>query len=145
MALLDPVDGDLITYWKTQGSITSLVGTGDSAQIYVEQAKQGISGEHIVFIEQRGTSHRALNGPSALRTAIVDVYAIADTMQNARALAEAVRIATEGHRGLMGTVYVHDTLASAPESGLDRAEDGSYNGRYYVLIEYTIVHAITAA
>lgn len=146
MAFLDAKTGDLITYWKTQSGITSIVGSGSSARIYPELAREPADKPFVVFSSATGgVSPRNLSGGCPVRFAEVNVWAYGATKAAADALAEAVRQATENYRGTMGTAFVYDAAAGAPDSGVDLPQDASDAKRYWTRIPFTIVHAVTAA
>lgn len=146
MAFLDAKTGDLIAYWKTQSGITSIVGSGTSARIYPELAREPADKPFVVFSAATGgVSPRNLSGGCPMRFAEVNVWTYAGTKAAADTLAEAVRQATENFRGTMGTAFVYDVAASAPDSGVDLPQDASDSKRYWTRIVYEIVHAVTAA
>lgn len=146
MAFLDEIDGDLITWWKTKSSITDIVGTGTSAKIWPDRAKQGQTGRFIVFQEgMGGESYRHLSGGNTVRECVLHVYCYGDSRSDASALAEAVRVATENYRGAMGSTYVHDVTAIAPDSGVDEPSDDTPQQRYWTRLVFDVTHAVTAA
>lgn len=106
------IASELITYLKTIGGVTALVGTGTAARIYYGDAKQGVALPYVVVDLKSGTSHEHLNGISGLAMSRVEVNCYGATSAAAWALAEAVRLAPlQKYRGTMGSTYVHEVAS----------------------------------
>jgi hypothetical protein len=145
MGMFDASTGDFVTYLKTQGGITALVGSGTSARIYPMYAKEGASLPMLVYVQSGGESYRHLSGGSGMRRSVVQVYACAATQAGADALAEQVRLSLANHRGAMGDSTVNDCQqASSPITNFDEAEDASDSRRYWTMIPFDLYYNETA-
>lgn len=142
MGLFDEGDGGMVTYWKSISAITDEVGAGSSARIYPEQARQKkASGSYIVYMRQGGESFQHSVGVSGTRTTDLHVFCYADTMALADTLMEAVRSNTANKRGtLSGTLVNFIVVTDAPDSGINKAEDGSDDHEYWVRVILQITH-----
>jgi len=95
---------EIITYLKTKAAVTSLIGSGTAARIYLHEAKQGVALPYVVIVVYSGESHEYLSGISGLSENRVEINCYSATNAGAFALAEAIRLAPlQMYKGTIGT------------------------------------------
>ena len=140
--LYDERTGGLVTHWKSISAITTLVGSGTSARIYPQRAKQKAALPYIEYLRGGGQSEKHHDGVSGHRLTLLYVYCYGATLAAADALAEAVRQNTANYRGDMSGVYVRRiTCDDALDDGVDEPIDDSYSPKYWVRVIFRIAHA----
>ena len=140
--LFDERTGGLVTYWKSIGAITALVGTGTAARIYPHRAKEKVKPPYIEYLRGGGQSEKHHGGVSGHRLTLLYVYCYGATLAAADALAEAVRQNTANYRGDMSGVYVRRiTCDDALDDGVDEPIDDSYSPKFWVRVIFRIAHA----
>lgn len=139
---LDQSTGGFCTKLKATASITALIGSGASARIYEDVAKQGVAAPYIVYLQgDGGESYRHHGGITSLRETVVHVYCYGDTTANANALAEAVKLAGElGGQSSWGSTAVHTVTASIPDGGTESPIDGSDTNKPWRRVVLRILH-----
>lgn len=141
MGLFEERTGDLITYWKSVGAITTLVGSGSSAKIWPDAAAEGYDAPFIYFIRNGGVRHRRLAGHNGGRLTVVHVYCWGRTSTEADTLAAAIENNTVDYRGTMGStriMYVYQD--DVPESGYEPIEPDSDKKRFWRRVTLRFVH-----
>lgn len=132
----------MVTYWKAAISITEKVGSGSSARIYPEVARQKKpDGSYIVYMRQGGESIQHSVGASGTRVTDLHVFCYGDTMADADALMEAVRTKTQNFRGTLSGTYVNFIVVTdAPDSGVNESETAEDDHEYWARVILQITH-----
>lgn len=132
------LEANLITYLKTIGAVTSLVGSGDDCRIYIDAAKQGVALPYIVITSFEGGSYEHLNGISGVGRTRLQIDCYASTPDGAKTLAEAVRLAPlQMYRGAMGSGWVNGvTSPDGYRSGRELPATGGNEYKYWVSRDY---------
>lgn len=133
---------DLKAFLKTVSAVTSIVGTGSDARIYLGTARQRGSKPYIVFDVYRDESYEHLDGISGLCRNRVQIDCVGGNSAQAFTLHEAVRIALQAARTVTmnGTRYKVES-AEGYERGDDTPESGSDVPRYYIERDYYFTYA----
>ncbi len=136
---------NLKTYLKSISAVTSLVGSGDAARIYIHDAKEGVQLPFVIIAVLTGSSEVHLAGASGIATNRVSVISYGATHAAAYALDKTIRLAPLlGYRGTMGTGFVHAVDDDQGyECGYDPPVTGSAQKRYWVMRDYLFVHKET--
>ena len=145
------VEADLRTYLLTLGTVTALVGTGDSARIRPDRLQQGDDETQPAIIVEVDNEKplNTLDGKGGRRYADVTLRCRAQTKAEARSLAEAIRVngtdpgtGLAGYRGtISGTIY--DAVLDDDQTSFGPAAEGSDQGYYDVFSNYVISWAET--
>ena len=134
---------DLRTYLKTKSAITSLVGTGDAARIYLHDAKEGAVLPFIILEIFEGESNEHLAGITGIASNRVQIDCYGVTATAAYNLAEAVRLAPlQMFRGTMASSskVLNVTSNVSYRRGWDPPVAGSAQKRYWVSRDYIIMY-----
>lgn len=133
---------DLRTYLKTKTAITSLVGTGDAARIYIHDAKEGATLPFIILEIFEGSSEEHLAAITGIASNRIQVDCYGVTSTAAYNLAEAVRLAPlQMFRGTMATSSVLNVTSNVSyRRGWDPPVTGSAQKRYWVSRDYIITY-----
>ena len=133
---MSDVAADLITFLKTQSSITDIVGAGTAAKIYEEDPKQAVGLPYIVFEVFEGKTEQHLGGISGLATNRVQIDAYQSTRALAYTLAEAIRLALAGKRQTFDATLYRETGQDSYQRGRDKATKGGNQARYWISRDY---------
>lgn len=136
-----------MTYLKTKSAITSLIGTGDNARIYLGFPKQGASLPYIVLEVFEGLSAEHLTGISGIAENRVQIDCYAETKNGAHDLAEAVRLAPlQMYRGTLGDTFANSiTSPAGARRGYDDPSQGSNQARFWNSRDYFITYVEATA
>lgn len=143
--LLNEQTGGLVSYWKTVSAITSRVGSGASARIARDAARQKWTSDSFI-VYTRGTGgdvYRHLTGTAGVRTTIVHVYCWGDSANDADELSEAVKIAMQSGFSRTtwdGTFINRCVIDDTPDDGYDAPIDGSDNKKHWSRVVLRITH-----
>ena len=131
------------TYLKTVSAVTTLVGAASAGRIWFDLARQGAVLPYIVVAKGGGgQSYESLSAIAGLGQTILHVYCYGSTREQAHSVSEAVRIAIQRYRGLMGLTYVSEVHAiSGEESMVDPSQEKSDIHRWIAHRIYSIHHA----
>jgi hypothetical protein len=145
------VEADLRTYLLTLGTVTALVGTGNSARIRPDRLQQGDDPlQPAIIVEVDDEQHKNdLDGKGGLVYSTVTLRCRARTKAVARSLAEAIRVngtdpgtGLAGRTGLMnGTSY--GAVLEDEQTSFTAQAEGSDEGWYDVFCNYILSHAET--
>lgn len=94
----------------------------------------------IVMSVITGRSEQHLGGASGLKTERLQVNCYALTRREANQLAEAVRVATQGYRGEMDTVFVSGATLETTFDDAFQPIDGSDQYLYVRILDFEIAH-----
>lgn len=138
------LESALKAYLKSKTAITSLVGTGDSARIYLNVPKQGVVLPYIVFEVFEGSSAEHLTGVSGIAENRVQIDCYGGDEESAHNLAEAVRLAPlQMFRGeLMSGVFANSV--SSPigyRLGFDPPTAGGNDIRFWASRDYLVTYS----
>lgn len=138
---------DVRTYLKTKSAITSIVGSGNDAKIFLYRAKQSepdrpIAEPYIVMEGFGGGSDEHLGGIGGIATNRIQIDCYSTTAALAYTLAEAVRLAPlQMYRGTAGSSTI---VTCSSNGGYRQGEDpspfGSSQRRFWVSRDYIIQH-----
>lgn len=133
---------DVRTYLKTKAAITSLIGSGTAARIFLHTAKQGAALPYIVLDDFGGASAEHLIAISGAGTNRIQVDCYAATSAGAYTLAEAVRVAPlQMFRGAVGSSTVLSISSNGSyRRGWDVPSPGSGAKRYWCSRDYLILY-----
>lgn len=131
---------NLITYLTSKAPITSLIGVGDNARIYLGFPKQGAALPYIVFEIFEGSSAEHLTAISGIASNRVQIDCYASTKAGSKTLAELVRLAPmQMYRGTMGTMFSNGiTSPGGFRRGYDSPAQGSNQARFWTSRDYFI-------
>lgn len=137
---------NLKTYLKTKSSVTALVGSGDSARIFIHDAKEGVQLPFVIIAVLSGSSSVHLAGAAGIATNRISVLSYGSTHAAAYELDKTIRLCPLlGYRGTMGTGYVHAVDDDQGyECGYDPPVSGSAQKRYWVMRDYLFTHKETS-
>jgi hypothetical protein len=141
--LLNEQSGGLVSYWKTVSAITSRVGSGASARIKRDAARQKWTAPFIVYTRNGGDVYRHLTGTAGVRTTIVHVYCWGDSADDADELSEAVKIAMQSGfaRTTWGDTFINRcVIDDVPLDGYDAPIDGSDDKKHWSRVVLRITH-----
>lgn len=132
----------LESYLKTITAVTDLVGTGDNARIYLEEAKPDAQLPYVVMEVFDAGSAEDLQGPVGMATNRVQIDAYGEAASDSFTLAEAIRLAPlQGFSGTMAGAFIDDVSSSGGYSqGADRPSKGSNTKRYWTSRDYLFNH-----
>lgn len=139
------IGDDLLTYLKTQSTITDIVGSGSAARIRPLRLMQSDSLPAIRYVFPFGDSVEHLGGGSGLGKPHLQVDCYAASYGAANALAEAVRLVLQAFRGTMGSTFVNGVSLVNRLEQYEDAVDASDTGKHRVILEFEITHVETAA
>jgi len=142
MGMFDAKTGGLVTLWKTFSGVTDLVGESTSARIYPGVAKQTASLPYLLFTVSGGDSFPVLGAATKIHRVALQVFSCGATRAAADALDAALRTAFDNYRGAAGSNYINQCVASPPDHGYDKPEDGSSALRYWARTVYDIHFAV---
>lgn len=134
---------DLRAYLKTKSAITALIGSGDSARIYLHDAKEGAVLPFIILEIFEGESNEHLTGISGIASNRIQIDCYGVTATAAYNLAEAVRLAPlQMFRGTMNnsSKVVNVTSNVSYRRGFDPPVAGSAQKRYWVSRDYIVMY-----
>lgn len=135
-------DGVIIQILKQAAQITNVVGAGDNARIWPDDAKQGAQLPHIcIYDADADESTMHLTGTSGYRVTRIQIYAIAAKKSQARALAELARVKCLAYRGQVGTIFVNWIKGGYMDSGIDEPEKASDTKRYWTRCVLDVMHS----
>ena len=131
---------DLLTYLKTQSSVTAIVGSGTAARIYPDAIKEGVSRPLVYYEKTSGGPITGICGRLGISREVFEVTSVASTRAAADALDAAIYAVLQGGNKTMGStavteVYVGD---SDRRAGADAPIEGSDAYEYYAKTTYTI-------
>lgn len=134
------VGANLITYLKTKSAVTSKVGTGDNARIFLEFARQGVALPYVVIQTFEGTSAEHLGGISGVAMNRVQIDAYAATESAAYELAEAIRLAPlQMYRGTFGSAWANGIRSDGSyETGYSVASQGANDQKFWFSRDYFV-------
>lgn len=144
MASVD-ITAALMTYLKTVGGITTLIGTGTAARIFPDDLKQGTLLPACTLARTSGGHIGHLKGRSGLNHATFQIVSYGSTRAAADQLDNAVfdAIGDSGSTNYtMGSVKVTDLVAveNSRDSGDDLPVDGSDARRYWARTSYRLFY-----
>lgn len=94
---------DLVTFLENDAGISALIGT----RIYPQILPQDPTFPAITYSQTSGVRDRVIReGPSGRARPRITINCWGERYSQARALADAVRIALDGYRGIMGSTDV---------------------------------------
>lgn len=134
---------DLRAYLKTKSAITTVIGTGDDARIYLHDAKEGATLPFIILEIFEGESNEHLGGISGIASNRIQIDCYGITSTAAYNLAEAVRLAPlQMFRGTMNSSskVVNVTGNVSYRRGFDPPVSGSSQKRYWVSRDYIVMY-----
>ncbi len=137
IGFLDELTGDFVIYLREAPSVTvsgatipaiaSMVGSEENARIFPEQARFGVALPQIVYTQVSGSSPKILSGPDGCDDLGLHVYAYADSPNQSRLLATAIRErCLNGDNQVWGDdTAVHVCNGGIIDSGVEPARDAS--------------------
>lgn len=136
---------DILNELLSMSAVTALVGTGADARIRPDLMDESddLTLQHILIEIDDETPQNSLDGLGGLVYASVVVSCRALELQDATALAEAVRLnGTDPGTGLAGLSAANfEAVLNDQTTSLTLFDDGSQNGWRDVTQNYTISHA----
>lgn len=135
---------NLKTYLKTKSVITSVVGSGSSAKIFLFPNER-INAPFILLQIFEGITAETLGGLAGWSRNRVQIDCYHTTYDNAFDLAERVRLCPlQQYRGAIGDITLACvTSDESYDTGVDPPPPGSRHHRYWVSRDYMIWHAET--
>lgn len=144
------LDADLRTLLLTFDAVTAITGTGDDARIRPDYFPQDETANKSISIEVDNQNHlNDISGKGGLVYADVTLRCRAQQKEDARALAEAIRVngadpgtGLAGYKGTVaGTVY--DAVLEDEQTSRTPMADGSDRGWFDVFCNYVVSYAET--
>lgn len=144
IGFLDELTGDFVIFLRSAPSISvngvdlpsiaSLVGSGQEARIFPEQARFGVALPQIIYTQVSGNSPKTLSGPDGCDDIGLHVYAYADSPNQSRLLATAIRErCLRGDNQIWGDgTAVHACNGGIMDSGVESARDDSDLKKFWV-------------
>ncbi len=134
------IDGAILGRLKAVSAITTIIGSGANARIYAEKLPQAPTLEAITFRQITGERIHAFGSDPGLVRARFQVDAWADTWEESRDLADAIRGNGAGNafsrfRGTQDSTVVDDILLDN-ELATFQDQSGSYRTIQDYLIWY---------
>lgn len=100
------IESGLYRHLSADAGVSALVGT----RIHKGIATQNQTRPYITLFPVSNPKLRSLTGPSGLANPRIQIDSWGDTYASAKSVAEAVRKALDGFRGLMGSVRVRGSI-----------------------------------
>ena len=101
------IEQALLAKFQATAGITALVGTSTNARIYYAgRVPQNAICPYIVIQEISALRLHSHNGSSGLVTSRIQISCFDDSYIDVKTLANAVRTAINGFKGLLSTIYV---------------------------------------
>ena len=134
---------DLLTYLKSQSTVTTIVGAGTSARIYPDAIKQGATFPCLMYRKIGGGPMTGICGRLGISNDIFEVYAFGATRAAADTLDEAVYAVLQGGNKTFGSTAVTEVYVGESDrsSGADAPIEGSDQYDYWARTVYTIWYA----
>jgi hypothetical protein len=134
---------DLLTYLKTQSSVTSIVGSSTLARIYPDAVKQGASLPCVVYRKIGGGPTTGICGRLGISKDMFEVISIAATRAAADALDAAIYAVLQGGNKTMGSTAVTEVYVGESDRscGVDGTQEGSDQYDYWARTIYSIWYA----
>jgi hypothetical protein len=137
------LNADLLTYLKTQSTVTSLVGSGTACRIYPDGIKEGASRPCVMYRKVSGGPMTGISGPLGLSQARYEIMSLATSRAAADTLDEAIYDALRGGNKTMGSTAVTEVYIGDADRdcGADAPIDGSDQYEYWARTAYVIWYA----
>lgn len=134
------ISADLLTYLKSQSTITAIVGSGTSARIYPDFIKEGMSRPCIQYRKISGGEITGISGGHGLHKATFEITAIAANRASADALDDALYDVLQGGNRTMGSTVVTEVVVNQDgrDAGADPAAAGSDQHDYWSRTNYEL-------
>lgn len=135
------LEATLRTFLKTLGTVTAIVGTGDDARIRPDRLEETDTLPAIIIEVDSEDPENSIDGKGGLVYADVNIQCRAFEKEDARALAEAVRVnGTDPGTGMAGTSQddFHAVLESTSAALFIPEDAASQNGYFVVDCLYTV-------
>jgi hypothetical protein len=121
--------------------VSALVGT----RVRKVRAKQNETRPYVVYKRISNRRAHALDSPDGLPMPLVWIWCYAETGDAAEDLADKVRQALDGKRGLAGGIFVQACLLQDDEDDADPPVHGDETGDPNVLLQFRIAYEETPA
>lgn len=138
------IETTLVTFLKTLGTVTAIVGSGDDALIRPDRLEESDSPPAIIIEVDADSPANSLDGKGGLVYSDVNIICRAREKVDARALAEAVRLngtdpgtGLAGYHGTVGGVQFDAVLEDMVPS-FTPADDASQRGWFDVNCSYEV-------
>lgn len=139
------ISDELITFIKSQSTITALIGSGTACRCYDDTARQKATLPYVTFEIFGQSSEQHLTGIAGMVHDRIQIDAYAETRSEAYALAEAIRISLAGKRQTMGTSLVSEHGEGSYTRGNNRATRGSARLEHWLSRDYILTFAESTA
>lgn len=138
------VEADLRTFLKTLGTVTAIVGSSDDARIRPSRLEESDTLPAIIIEVDGENPRNSLDGRGGLVYADMNIQCRAFEEDDARALAEAIRVnGTDPGTGLAGTTQAsfQAVLESTSAAMFIPEEAASQKGYFNIDCLYTVSFA----
>lgn len=132
---MSSIDESLVTILKSSIPVTVLAGQ----RIYPMRALQTAAKPHVVYQRISSVREHSHDGPSGLARPRFQFRCVASSFSQARQLADAVRVALNGYKGLVGGVRI-DGIIFQNEIDTDDVALDAEASTFSVLQDYFVWH-----
>ena len=134
---LDEVDGDFVKHVRANSAIAALVGSGTSARIFPEMARQGAALPHIVYTQASGSVHKSHAGRTGDKDWTLHIYCFGANQPSSRALANLLEpylndIANSSDTVIGSGTKIMVCNAEIVDSGVEAAANSSDVKKFWV-------------
>jgi len=124
----------LVTYLNTKGGLTGLV----SSRIRWHQAEQSDALPYVILHQIDETHPHHMKAASGKAIARIQFDCVAASPLSATNVGEQIRLALDGYRGVMGSVFVSMCHLDTIRDEVTTPIDGAHSGRYAVQLDFQI-------
>lgn len=131
------IRADIKTYLASVSAITSLVST----RIYgvvIDPVKTAGADCIVYAAASSSEGHQLATGTAGYEDRTFQIMARSKDLDNAEAIADAVRSAMKGYKGSAGSSNFLSVMLLDEVDGYDQPEDNSYAGQYVITQTYFI-------
>lgn len=131
------IRADIKTYFGTISAITSLVSTRIYA-VVIDPVKNAGADCIVYAASSSSEGHQLATGTAGFEDRTFQVMSRSKNLDNAEAIADAVRSAMKGYKGTAGSSNFLSVILLDEVDGFDQPEDNSYEGQYVITQTYFV-------
>lgn len=131
------IESDLVTYLKTVPDITAIVGT----RIYPMLVPQGDGNYPAIAYGRAGIQHViSMQGESGTARTTIALACWTRSYESVKTLADKVRLALDGYRGVWGTTDIDGVHLLEEEDTIEASAGDEAKRLYGVQFEFAVWH-----